>query len=149
MSAAKKPDKISAPTHYCYHPKGIEQVMISRYLPGLLSHSFKYVWRAGRKGDLVEDLKKSYSFLCFEIENMHQMTARINPYHGSFLYRKIKDINIEEVLFGFEGEQKELIKLFILCGIGSVEYITSVGYMNQCLLPLKEKLEFIINKASS
>lgn len=41
----------------------LECIDIARYLPFSLGNAFKYVWRAGSKGDLKQDLEKAKWYL--------------------------------------------------------------------------------------
>lgn len=60
---------ISHPSHYCdgrkYEPK---DVIRDWELNFNLGSALKYLSRAGRKGDIVEDLEKAKQFIQFEIE---------------------------------------------------------------------------------
>jgi len=56
-----KNDSIN-PKHY-KHPSGVECVDIAEHLPFCLGNALKYVWRAGEKGDYVEDLRKAEWYL--------------------------------------------------------------------------------------
>ena len=62
-------DNITRPDHYCdgrkYEPK---DVIRDWGLNFNLGSAVKYISRAGRKGDKLEDLKKAKQFLQFEIE---------------------------------------------------------------------------------
>ena len=57
-------DYVNQPPHYMplFKTREIECIDIARHLPYDLGCAFKYVWRAGRKGDreqAIEDLKKA------------------------------------------------------------------------------------------
>lgn len=100
-------DNIKKPDHYCegrkYEPK---DVIRDWGLNFNLGSAVKYISRAGRKGDKLEDLKKAKQFLHFEIEGSeededlkwivqkidnNEVTADDIPsdlYHG---YRDIRD----------------------------------------------------------
>lgn len=62
-------DNITRPDHYCdgrkYEPK---DVIRDWGLNFNLGSAVKYISRAGRKGDKLEDLQKAKQFLEFEIE---------------------------------------------------------------------------------
>lgn len=66
-------DNIKKPDHYCegreYEPK---DVIRDWGLNFNLGSSVKYISRAGRKGDKLEDLKKAKQFLEFEIEAVEE-----------------------------------------------------------------------------
>lgn len=55
-------DKIN-PGHYKSHPSGVECIQITEHMDFLLGNAMKYIWRAGLKGDEVEDLKKAKWYL--------------------------------------------------------------------------------------
>ena len=58
-------DLINEPPHYldgpaCEHcGKTIECIVITERLSFCLGNAVKYIWRAGKKGSAVEDLKKA------------------------------------------------------------------------------------------
>lgn len=66
-------DIIHNPSHYCqgrkYEPK---DVIRDWELNFNLGSAIKYISRAGRKGDIVQDLKKAQQFMQFEIEYLEQ-----------------------------------------------------------------------------
>lgn len=55
-------DAVNHPKHYS-HPSGIEAIDIVEQLGFTLGNAVKYLWRVGRKGDAVEDLKKARWYL--------------------------------------------------------------------------------------
>lgn len=65
------PTTVSAPSHYCdgrkYEPR---KVIHDWGLNFNLGSAVKYISRAGRKGDALEDLMKARQFLDFEIEEL-------------------------------------------------------------------------------
>lgn len=69
MVKSDLPDTIN-PEHYCNHPSGIECIEITKHMNFCLGNAVKYIWRAGLKGDAVEDLKKAIKYLEFEIERI-------------------------------------------------------------------------------
>ena len=66
-------DLINRPAHYTSHPSGIECIRITEHMNFCLGNAMKYIWRAGKKDDIVEDLKKARWYLDREI-------ARLTPY---------------------------------------------------------------------
>ena len=60
------------PSHYKDHPSGVECIKIAEAFNFNLGNAIKYIWRAGLKGELVEDLKKARWYLDREI-------ARLEP----------------------------------------------------------------------
>ena len=66
-------DIIRSPSHYCagrkYEPK---DVIRDWGLNFNLGSAVKYLSRAGRKGDFIEDLKKAQQFIQFEIDALNE-----------------------------------------------------------------------------
>ena len=63
---------IERPKHYTEHPSGIECITITEHMPFCLGNVIKYVWRAGLKGDRLEDLKKARWYLEREINRLER-----------------------------------------------------------------------------
>lgn len=63
-----KGDAVEHPPHYTGHPSGIECIQITEHMNFCLGNAFKYIWRAGLKGDSVQDLKKAIWYLQREID---------------------------------------------------------------------------------
>lgn len=64
----KKTDAVDHPPHYTQHPSGIECIQITQWMNFCLGNAVKYIWRAGLKGDALEDLQKARRYLDIEIE---------------------------------------------------------------------------------
>lgn len=60
-------DPVNHPTHYNSHPSGVECVTIAEHYGFNIGNAIKYLWRAGLKGDAIEDLKKARWYLDREI----------------------------------------------------------------------------------
>lgn len=63
-------DPVNAPSHYTWHPDGIEQIQVSEHMPFNLGAAIKYIWRTGRKGDAIEDLRKAVWHINREIKRL-------------------------------------------------------------------------------
>lgn len=61
-------DMIKNPDHYCFSKYEPKDVIREWGLNFNLGSAVKYIARAGRKDDIVQDLKKAREFLSFEIE---------------------------------------------------------------------------------
>lgn len=72
--AKKVKDKVNHPSHYCYHPSGIECIEITEHMNFNLGNAIKYVWRAGSKGNMVEDLSKAIWYLNREIKRLTKLS---------------------------------------------------------------------------
>ena len=73
-------DQVNHPAHYTSHPSGVECIAITEHLTFCLGNSMKYLWRAGLKGDALEDLKKARWYLDREI---HRIEADQYPHEIS------------------------------------------------------------------
>jgi hypothetical protein len=56
-------DPVNHPRHYNVHPSGLEAIEICEHLSFCVGNAVKYVWRAGEKGDRIEDLRKAEWYL--------------------------------------------------------------------------------------
>ena len=61
-------DYVNHPPHYSAHPSGVECIDIVEHYPFNTGNAIKYIWRAGLKGDALEDLKKARWYLDREIQ---------------------------------------------------------------------------------
>ena len=61
-------DAIHHPAHYCYSKYEPKDVIRGWGLNFNLGSAVKYIARAGRKDDILQDLKKAKQFIEFEIE---------------------------------------------------------------------------------
>lgn len=62
------PDPVNHPAHYKAHPSGIECIQVTEHLSFLRGNAIKYLWRAGQKGNIIEDLEKAKWYIEREIE---------------------------------------------------------------------------------
>ena len=69
-------DMVNHPPHYtatgakCKCGEAIEVIQITRELNFCLGNVVKYILRAGKKGDRLEDLRKARRYIDFEIERL-------------------------------------------------------------------------------
>ena len=61
-------DPVNHPKHYTGHPSGVECIQIAEHFGYCLGNVIKYIWRAGEKGDALEDLRKARWYLDREIK---------------------------------------------------------------------------------
>lgn len=73
------PDPVNRPSHYTNHPSGVECIDITKHMNFCRGNAIKYIWRAGEKGDLLEDLKKAEWYIRCEIERVYK-----EQYLGNF-----------------------------------------------------------------
>lgn len=69
---SRQPDMVNHPPHYTSHPSGIECITVTEHMSFCLGNSVKYIWRAGEKGDKIEDLKKARWYLDREIQKLEK-----------------------------------------------------------------------------
>lgn len=60
-------DPVNNPSHYTSHPSGVECIEIAEHFPFNIGNAIKYLWRAGLKGDAMEDLEKALWYVDREI----------------------------------------------------------------------------------
>ena len=65
-------DTINHPTHYTSHPSGIECIQITEHFNFNIGNVIKYVWRAGLKNSILENLLKAQWYLAREIERIEK-----------------------------------------------------------------------------
>jgi hypothetical protein len=63
----KTNDPVNHPKHYTSHPSGVECIQVTEHMNFNLGNAMKYIWRAGDKGNMIEDLKKAQWYLTREI----------------------------------------------------------------------------------
>lgn len=68
--AVSKHDSVNHPSHYTSVVPGIECIDVVEHMTFLRGNAIKYLWRAGAKGDIIEDLKKARWYIDREISNL-------------------------------------------------------------------------------
>lgn len=63
-------DPVNHPKHYTSHPSGVECIEITEHLNFCIGNAIKYLWRAGLKGEQVEDLRKARWYIDREISRI-------------------------------------------------------------------------------
>ena len=71
-SEAAQPDPIN-PDHYKNHPSKVECIEITEHMNFCRGNAIKYLWRAGEKGDVIEDLRKARWYVDREIQRLERM----------------------------------------------------------------------------
>jgi hypothetical protein len=70
IDAALEPDNVKHPTHYTAHPSGVECITITQHMNFCRGNAIKYIWRAGAKGNEIEDLRKAAEYIAIEINRL-------------------------------------------------------------------------------
>lgn len=68
-------DPVDHPRHYTSHPAGIECIDVVEHMSFNAGNAVKYIWRAGLKGDALEDLRKARWYLDREITRLNRKPA--------------------------------------------------------------------------
>lgn len=71
----EKQDNINHPSHYNNHPSGVECIDIIEHFNFNIGNAIKYLWRAGLKGDALEDLRKAKWMIDREIQRLERIQA--------------------------------------------------------------------------
>lgn len=78
-------DNVNHPSHYTSHPakckkcgESIECIDITKHENFNIGSAMKYLWRRGKKGDEIEDLKKAIKYIEFEIERKQAIPSEID-----------------------------------------------------------------------
>ncbi|AWY20098.1 DUF3310 domain-containing protein [Moraxella bovis] len=101
-----QPDMINHPPHYISCPSGIECIEIAELLPFCLGNAYKYLHRAGLKGDSLTDLKKALWYARRAFLNDEKLTEKAK-------------IRILEVASHQDLQKKELLTHFVQKPIGA------------------------------
>lgn len=67
---------VEHPAHYCYSEYEPKDVIRAWGLNFNLGNAVKYISRAGKKDDIVQDLKKAKQYIEFEIEYLEKHKVR-------------------------------------------------------------------------
>ena len=59
--------QVDHPVHYRSHPSGVECITITEHMNFCVGNAMKYLWRAGSKGNEIEDLRKAQWYISREI----------------------------------------------------------------------------------
>lgn len=70
IGVVDEPDMVNHPPHYADTVPGVECIDVARHFNFNRGNAIKYVWRAGAKGDEVEDLRKAVWYLNDEIARL-------------------------------------------------------------------------------
>jgi len=63
-------ETVNHPDHYNAHPSGVECIDVVEHMTFNVGNAIKYLWRAGHKGDTVEDLRKARWYVDREIKRL-------------------------------------------------------------------------------
>lgn len=108
-----QPDMINHPPHYTSCPSGIECIEIAELLSFCLGNTYKYLHRAGLKGDKLTDLQKAVFYARRAYLNNERLTETAR-------------IRIIEVASHYTGDKKEILMHLAGGSLGSFyKYLSS------------------------
>ena len=76
LSSDGPDDPVNHPRHYTSSPSGVECIDIIEHMTLNLGNATKYIWRAGQKNDLIEDLRKAAWYVAREISRVSKLRAK-------------------------------------------------------------------------
>ena len=109
-----KHDAVNQPKHYTSCPSGIECIVIAELLPFCLGNCYKYLHRAGLKGDLKQDLEKARYYANRAFFNGEIMPERVKSRIGYVASHK-------------GANNAELLAVFRLWGVATDQFITKLS----------------------
>ena len=65
-------EKVNHPNHYNNLPSNIECIDVVEHFNFNVGNAIKYLWRAGLKGEALEDLEKALWYVQREIERLRK-----------------------------------------------------------------------------
>jgi hypothetical protein len=75
----ERPTDAVNPSHYRSHPSGVECIQITEHMNFCLGNALKYIWRAGLKGEALEDLQKAQFYITREIDRLSATVSVTSP----------------------------------------------------------------------
>lgn len=66
-------DPVNHPSHYTWHPSGVEVIQITEHMNFCLGNAIKYILRSDHKKDQIQDLEKAVWYINREIERLKSM----------------------------------------------------------------------------
>jgi hypothetical protein len=72
-------EMVNHPAHYNANPSGVEAITVIEWMTFNTGTAMKYLWRAGHKGDPVEDLRKAAWYIDREIGRLTVGPSRDAP----------------------------------------------------------------------
>ena len=63
---------VNHPQHYTSHPSSVECIQVAEHFNFCIGNAIKYLWRAGLKGEALEDLRKAAWYINREISRLER-----------------------------------------------------------------------------
>jgi len=78
QSMERGSDPVNHPRHYTEHPSGVECITVTEHMNFCRGNAVKYIWRAGDKGDEIQDLEKARWYIDREISRLKSTSQSPN-----------------------------------------------------------------------
>ncbi len=107
-------DPVNSPIHYRSSPSGIECIEVVEHMNFCRGNATKYIWRAGQKGDELEDLKKARWYLDREIARVEKegpsgnIEKTIEALQEEETSREEADREVEKVIQSLQGDTGDI-----------------------------------------
>ena len=108
-NAPKSYDNVHNPEHYLAASINLQPKDIMTYLPSHLANAFKYICRAGKKNDEIEDLKKALEYIRYYEMNRKNQLVHPNALTVLKLYATHSSITL---LWGKKVENAKSVRKF-------------------------------------
>src|SRR5574343_38437 len=128
---------IDRPAHYTSHPSGVECREIARHLPFNIGCAFKYLFRAGLKGDAITDYRKALNYIKDEL-NISNDDALC------FDYEKIEDLITRYINEEPNKSKKDAVSMLILANTYPIS-ISRCSFLNKAA----EHIQLLIDREIS
>lgn len=102
-------DNVHNPKHYLTASINLQPKDVMTYLPSHLANAFKYICRAGKKNNEVEDLKKALEYIQYYEKNRKNQLVHPNALEILKLYAAYASIPL---LWGKEVENAKSVHKF-------------------------------------
>jgi hypothetical protein len=106
-------DAVNHPSHYQDRVPGVECIDVVQHFNFNTGNAIKYLWRAGYKGNILEDLAKARQYIDFEVA---RIIAELEAGHGELVPQDVTDEikHVLETVTAMEtrptGKQVEMLK---------------------------------------
>mgnify|MGYP001565599913 CR=1 FL=1 len=101
-------DAVNHPTHYNSHPSGVEAIEIVEHFNFNVGNAIKYLWRAGLKGNALEDLHKAVWYVQREIRRLEAYPRDLVMVEAP---QALRDL-VEESVAAMEAEEAALERTY-------------------------------------
>jgi len=85
-------DPVNHPDHYTDVVPGVECIQVTEHFSFTRGNAIKYLWRAGAKGNLRQDLEKAKWYIQRELDSLERavsMTTEPSPQTGQLIHNNI------------------------------------------------------------